>query len=282
MVSHRKRPALLAPSALLYALGGLLLCMTTWTAGDVAGEREQLAAVRTTLSLRVTRGNMGGVWAQAEALGPGRVFSALPALRALRGGRWRVRIGKNRWIDPRKIVRAPQEDTSPDPDPFSGLNITIVPEWTPEGQSILNYGGDDVDEHGRRVSETYLYQTPRRILNYTSFLEQETPRIANTRLWHAAELGEDDEIRLVAAFLSADVNSSNPLAYSFTAMHWAALRGHSSTVSLLASMGADVNACDAFDSRPLHYAADAGHVRYMRPCRCTQACPDFVMHIPTV
>jgi len=33
-------------------------------------------------------------------------------------------------------------------------------------------------------------QTPRRILNYTAFLQLETPRIANSRLWHAAELGE--------------------------------------------------------------------------------------------
>ena len=31
-----------------------------------------------------------------------------------------------------------------------------------------------------------------------------------------AQLGEDDEIRLVAGYLKADVNSSNPLAYSFS------------------------------------------------------------------
>ena len=29
-------------------------------------------------------------------------------------------------------------------------------------------------------------------------------------------MGEDDEIRLVAGYLEADVNSSNPLAYSFS------------------------------------------------------------------
>ena len=51
----------------------------------------------------------------------------------------------------------------------------------------------------------------------------------------------------------------------WAAMHWAALNGHASTVVLLASMGADVNAPDAFQSRPLHYAADAGHPGYGIP-----------------
>jgi hypothetical protein len=57
-------------------------------------------------------------------------------------------------------------------------------------------------------------------------------------------------------------------AMHWAAMHWAALNGHVSTVVLLGSMGADVNAPDAFQSRPLHYAADAGHPGYpSRPSR---------------
>ena len=185
----------------------------------------------------------------------------LPLLRALRGGRKnRVRIGKNRWINPKNIARPPAVETGSDPD--DGLNLTLVPAWTEEGQKMLRFGrggAHDVDDHGHPIAEHFIYQTPRRIVNYTAFLEQETPRIANHRLWQAAEIGEDDEIRLVAAYLDADVNSSNPVAFSLTALHYAALHGHASTVALLESMGADVNACDAFDSRPLHYAADAGH-----------------------
>ena len=216
------------------------------------------------LPLRLKGGFDGVGWGGGCGRQRGGSTSGVLSLRVLRGGRLRVRVGK-RWIDPRKIANITRE-VSPEPDPAldpDSLNITLVPAWTEEGQQMLNFG-DDIDDDGRPVVEDFIYQTPRRILNYSAFLQQETPRIANTRLWHAAELGEDDEIRLVAAYLDADVNSSNILAFNFTAMHWAALHGHSSTVKLLASMGADLNACDAFGSRPLHYAADAGHVGVVR------------------
>ena len=49
-----------------------------------------------------------------------------------------------------------------------------------------------------------------------SYLIQPPIQSICSRLWEAAEAGEDSEVRLVAAFLGADVNSSNPLALSLT------------------------------------------------------------------
>jgi len=94
-------------------------------------------------------------------------------------------------------------------------------------------------------------------------------------------------------FLTASTEHLDTTAayYQMTPLHAAVSRGHSRTVSVLASFGAYVNALDSDNRTPLHYAAKSGHfkcanVRAFPPrgvalsCRCAVTALSRTTHEP--
>ena len=62
----------------------------------------------------------------------------------------------------------------------------------------------------------------------------------------------------VCAWLAVDINACG--SNNRTPLHHAAIKGHASTCSTLASANADINACATDNRTPLHHAARKGHV----------------------
>ena len=103
---------------------------------------------------------------------------------------------------------------------FGGEDARALPKHI---EQILAYGDEDryppiIDEDGYAYEGGVMYQTPTRILDYDSWIQEASPRIALKRLLKAARIGEDDEIRLMVAYLKADVNGFDP-HLQFTVPH---------------------------------------------------------------
>lgn len=78
---------------------------------------------------------------------------------------------------------------------------------------------------------------------------------ANAMLWAAADIG-DVEGLVVALGMGADTGSTSRLAR--TALHMAAIKGHTAIVEVLVDVGAAVDAVDEDSMTPLHLAAFYG------------------------
>ena len=115
--------------------------------------------------------------------------------------------------------------------------------------------------HGPLPLDQYVGQTfpvLERVLDQSEYRTYWRPGIVNKRLWAAAETGDDEEIEFLHQYLDADVNAVDLNIRNYTALFWAAMNGHHSTVDLLLKLGADITATDTHGSTPLHYAADRG------------------------
>ncbi|XP_047100896.1 60 kDa lysophospholipase-like [Schistocerca piceifrons] len=77
-----------------------------------------------------------------------------------------------------------------------------------------------------------------------------------TALHWAAVRGHEDVVRCLVEG-GADVETRD--SRGNTPMHWAAYRGHAAVVRLLAASSGDPNAMDVYRRTPLHYAARQGH-----------------------
>ena len=77
-------------------------------------------------------------------------------------------------------------------------------------------------------------------------------------LWSAAQSG--DTRRVSELITCRGMNPSSTDEAGYTALHYAARAGHSSTVSALLSAGANANATTPCSATPLHRAAYAGHL----------------------
>jgi ankyrin repeat protein len=84
----------------------------------------------------------------------------------------------------------------------------------------------------------------------------------NERLLDEATLGNSRAtIELIAK--GADVNYRDP-ELGDSALHRAAMEGHTETARALIERHANVNARDDLGDRPLHWAADGGHMDMIR------------------
>ena len=86
----------------------------------------------------------------------------------------------------------------------------------------------------------------------------------------AAKSGDTAEIeRLIAS--GADLNEADAMA---SPLHWAAMNGHASAVTLLTNHGADLDANSSMLGTPLHAAARFGHVEAIKALLAAGANPD--------
>lgn len=82
-----------------------------------------------------------------------------------------------------------------------------------------------------------------------------------TLLHHAAFAGNDEFVRaILSAAATQQLNIDAVDAENWTPLHYAADRGHTTTTALLIEDGANVNARDTAKRTPLHLAALSGRV----------------------
>jgi len=126
--------------------------------------------------------------------------------------------------------------------------------------SLDDASGDDSDDDDPLLRvENFT-----RLLPPSDYLVWHRHGIVAKRLWAAAEVGDDYEIRALAEHMGADVNVRDRNIYNYTALFWAAMNGHESTVRLLLALGAAPDAQDKLGSTPLFYAADRGWPRIVQ------------------
>ncbi|XP_049770021.1 uncharacterized abhydrolase domain-containing protein DDB_G0269086-like isoform X2 [Schistocerca cancellata] len=91
------------------------------------------------------------------------------------------------------------------------------------------------------------------------------------RLIEAAKEGAVEELR---ALLAAGANVEARDEDMWTALHWAAVRGHENVVRCLVEGGADVESRDSRRNTPMHWAAYRGHAAVVRLLAASSGDPD--------
>mmetsp|Transcript_27005 Transcript_27005/g.88304 ORF Transcript_27005/g.88304 Transcript_27005/m.88304 type:complete len:249 (-) Transcript_27005:369-1115(-) len=159
-------------------------------------------------------------------------------------------------------------------DAFSPYEISALKSLAAEprfNQSVQNhslwYDSEDPVQSAKYdlangISESDLPRKPKNKIqdvNFEDFCQWCNKNFqANAKLWEVSKFGDFEGVE-TAVNKGAQVNSTDPNHYDWTAMHYASFYGNSEVVERLTDFGANPSQSDEIGWTPLHYAAFKGH-----------------------